>query len=669
MTSKTELPAPLSAYVAECVEHLSAASADLLALESAARKGEGSVKAVRELFRSVHTIKGLSAMVVIEPIVTLAHRMETALRPANHFGGTLSAKSIDAMLEGVEAIGHRLRQVAESKPVEAAPLALLAKLDAVETELPNPAPSQDVSLDPAFMAKLGAPEQEQVRAGLAAGQRAVRAEFAPSAASAAKGVNITTVREALGKLGDVVKVMPVSGPRGLMFVLLVLTRESDAAIAAAIGVEPAAIQPLAPTLAPAPETPSAVVPGEEEATSTQGWGVVRVDVARLDDAMERLSALIVTRFRLAATVTRMTQAGVDTRELQLISHEFGRQQRDLRAAILKVRMVSVAEVLERVPLLFRGLKRTTGKQVRLEMDVGKAELDKVVAERLFPAIVHLIGNAVDHAIEAPDVRRAAGKPEEGVVRISCTEYSNTRLDLVVSDDGCGIDAVKVAHRAGREVPPTPAALLELLCVAGLTTRDEATTTSGRGMGMDIVHRVAVEQLGGELSMTTVRGRGTTFTLRVPLTVSIVDAFALECGGQRFVVPVTAVEEILEIEPGSVTQGPDTARRGAKSVSMLERRGESIPLLSLEALFTRGKGDGARKALVIRRGGEPMAFAVDRMLGQQEVVVRPLEDPLIQVLGISGSTDLGDGKPTLVLDLLSLTTSLQAHTTATTEARQ
>ncbi|MBS1151194.1 MAG: cheA5, partial [Myxococcaceae bacterium] len=614
-------------------EHLRLASTNLLAVELAARKGQTNVRALRELFRCIHTLKGLAAMVAVEPIVTIAHRMETALRSANQLGGKLSLESIDALLQGLDAIGQRLRQASERKPVDAAPPGLIEKLEAVDAELPSLAPVLNLGLDPALLAKLAPHEQQQLQEGLRSGHHAVRAQFVPSAEEAARGVNITSVREAVGKLGEIVKVMPVSGPDGLRFVLLVLTHESDEAIAAAVGVLPAAIERVgAPP--PAPDASEALLPDEEEQVPTHGVGVVRVEVSRLDDAMERFSAVVVTRFRLAAGVARLTQAGVDTRELRVILEGGTRQMRELRAAILRVRMVSVAEVLERVPLLLRGLKRTTGKQVRLEMDVGKAELDKAVADRLFPAIVQLIRNAVDHGIETPEARRAAGKPEEGVIRISCTERSNTRLELVVCDDGRGIDAARVARRAGREVPATDAALLELLCVAGLSTREEATLTSGRGMGMDIVRRVAVTQLGGSLLLSTAPGRSTTFTLRVPLTISMVEAFALECGGQRFLVPVAAVEEILEIEPDQVLRAPDAARRGARSVAMLDRRGEAIPLLSLESLFTDGSGAGARKALVIRQGEETIAFAVDKMLGQHEVVVRPLEDPLIRVLGVS-----------------------------------
>jgi two-component system, chemotaxis family, sensor kinase CheA len=306
-------------------------------------------------------------------------------------------------------------------------------------------------------------------------------------------------------------------------------------------------------------------------------------------------------------------------------------------------------VLERVPMIVRSLRRSTGKTVRLEIEGGHAELDKAVAERLFPAIVHLVRNAVDHAIESPDERARRGKREDGLVRVSCTEHSSARLVLSVTDDGRGIDREMVARRAGVEVPETDAQLLELLCRPGLSTRDEVSTLSGRGMGLDIIRRVAVEQLGGELTISTQWGVGTTFTMTVPLTVSIVDAFTFECAGQRFVVPVAIVDEIVEID--------DVAAKtvaGAQGVRVFYRRGESVPLLALEEVF-RLTGDrrGARKAIVVRRAGELIAFAVDRMLGQQEVVVRPLEDPLVQVPGITGATDLGDGQPTLVVDLVAL----------------
>ncbi|MCY1036960.1 chemotaxis protein CheW, partial [Corallococcus sp. BB11-1] len=327
--------------------------------------------------------------------------------------------------------------------------------------------------------------------------------------------------------------------------------------------------------------------------------------------------------------------------------------RDLRSAILRLRMVRVGDVLERLPLLVRGLRRTTGKAVRLELEVGDAELDKAVADRLMPALVHLVRNAVDHALELPEERVSAGKPPEGLVRLGCHARSSGQLEITLRDDGRGVDAKAVAKAANAPVPESVDGLLDLLCRPGLSTRQEATRTSGRGMGMDIVRRIVVEQLGGELRMETRKGAGTTFTLRVPLTVTLVDAIVFECAGLKYAVAVGTVEELIDVDALKVVRPA-----GADGLGLVERRGAAVPLVSLERLLERtapaqAAGPRGTKALIVRQRGEPVAFAVDRLLGQQEIVLRPLEDPLVRVPGVAGATDLGDGQPTLVLDLGAL----------------
>jgi two-component system, chemotaxis family, sensor kinase CheA len=383
--------------------------------------------------------------------------------------------------------------------------------------------------------------------------------------------------------------------------------------------------------------------------------LLRVDAARVDDAMDRLGLLIVTRSRLAREIAKLAASGSDTGELVQIANENSRQLRDLRASILHVRMVPLTEILERIPLMLRALTRSSGRQVRLEADASGAELDKAVAERIFPAIVHLVRNAVDHGIEPADRRLAFGKPGEGVIRITCSSRSNTRLEMTVEDDGRGVDAAAVAARLDVPVPDSEAALLELLCHPGFSTLTEATTTSGRGLGMDIVKRIVVDQLGGELSMHTQVGAFTRFTLQVPLTIAIIDAFVVECAEQRFAVPVSVVEEILEVEPERIVAPPRAGTRPTSSrpIGVIERRGEALPLYALRSLLGFADREPGKRALLVRRAGEAVGFLLDRVVGQQEAVIRPLVDPLVRVPGVSASTDLGDGKPTLVLDLVAL----------------
>ena len=656
MSNPVDLSEFITGFLAEAEELLALANSSLLTAETAARTGGASPRAVREAFRALHTIKGLAAMVGVEPVVALAHRMEALLRAADQGVAHLSTDSIDALFQGVRAIEQRVAALRQGKQVPDAPAAILTRLETIESGPALPAqPEALLDLEPALLARLAAMDRDQLLQGLAKGLHAIQADFTPTPDKAAAGINITSVREQLKAHAEIVKVIPVSlpasaeAPAGLSFAILLLSGHAPEPFAALLPQAGLRVRALA----------AAPVQVEPERDDQDGAGfragVVRVEVSRLDDALERLSALIVTRHRFSRAVAEMAATGVDVRPLSRILAENSRQLRDLRKAVLNVRMVRVSELLERVPLLVRGLGRSTGKQVQLVIEAGDAEVDKAVADRIFPAIVHLVRNAVDHAIELPKERRAKGKPEDGLLRIFCLQRGDNQLELSIEDDGRGVDREQVARRANREVPQTDAGLLDLLCLPGLSTRDQATTTSGRGMGMDIVHRLAVDELGGELLMTTRPGLGSTFTLRVPLTITIVDAFSFDCAGQRFVAPVSMVEEIIEIDPVKVIQGPG-ANAGA---ALVQRRGAALPLLQLARIFNLTSAEPATRAMVIRRAGEATGIAVHRMLGQQEVVVRPMEDALVRVPGISGATDLGDGRPTLVLDLSALAGRLLA----------
>jgi two-component system chemotaxis sensor kinase CheA len=679
VTGAADLQEFIAAYLVEAEEHLAVANTQLLAIESTQRSGETNPRAVRETFRSLHTIKGLSAMVGIEPVVAIAHRMENFLRDSDRSGSALSQPAIEALLRGVRAIEQRVAALGRGVPASPPSDELLAALDSLGLSA-NPiarSAASALDLEPALLAKLAPFEVDQLLRGIAAGQRALRAEFSPSPERAARGLSINSVRERVAKVAEIVRVLPRAlpvspeAPGGLCFVLILLTGSSDELLAEALGESGATLQRIArdvPDAArdgklPAPVASS--LDGAEDGSLETHLrrGVVRVDVNRLDDAMEGLSALIVTRFRMARSIAALTERGVNTRELTAIMNDNARHLRDLRAAIVRVRMVPVSELLERVPLLVRGLRRVTNRSVRLELEAGDAELDKSVSEHLFPVIVHLVRNAVDHAIETPDERARRGKPEEGLLRITCGAHSSTRLEITVSDDGRGIDRAAVARKAGRAPPDDDAGLLELLCLPGLSTRDVVTTTSGRGMGMEIVKRTIVDELGGELEVHSQLGQGTTFTLRVPLTISIVDAFSFECSGQRFVVPVSMVDEIIEIDPTTRVQVPANDDH-SPAVDVISRRGLALPILQLSQVFKlEGARTAANKAIVVRRSGTSVAFAVDRMLGQQEVVIRPLKDALVRAPGVSGATDLGDGRPTLVLDLIALSASLSRWVSA------
>lgn len=692
-----------AAFVAEADEHLATVRRLLLEVERLMRAKKSAPRELRELLRLLHTLKGLSAMVGVEPIVILSHKMESVLRTAERSGGSLGERAIEILLRAAESIAKRIRAVAEEQTSVPHPSPeLLEALDnllrrsSAHTRASAPTGAiAALKLEPAVTAKLSASEEEQIRTGARAGRFALRADFSPSPDKAARGLSITSVRARVEAIAEIVKIVPLSTPRtpenpgGLLFALLLLTDASLDAIAEAVGIDASSLVEILPrgepVVTPEEESDLHIDRHDEEGfdksepgaspTYESSHGMLRVEVSRVDDAIDMLSDLVVTRSRMALAVERLEAAGVDTRELRGIMIDNARQLRELRAAILRVRMVPIAAVLDRLQLVVRGLARTTGKRVRLKLDVGAAELDKTVAERLFPALVHLIRNAVDHGVEPPEERARLGKDEMATVTIQSVSLDRN-VEIKITDDGRGVDRAAVAHRAKRSLPISDTSLLDALCESGLSTRAEADTTSGRGLGMDIVRKIVTQGLSGELSLSTQAGVGTTFTLRVPLTVAIVDAFIVRSGEHdqhRFAVPVSIVEEIVEIPSAErIVTGPRGSRSHAR---LLPRRGETVPLFELGAALA--SSDDPTKdapaathapsphALIIRKShGELVAFGVARVLSQQEIVVRPLADPLVASITISGSTDLGDGKATVVLDLLALSSRLEGESKAT-----
>ncbi|HET9451427.1 MAG TPA: Hpt domain-containing protein, partial [Aggregicoccus sp.] len=312
----------LPPYLAEVEELLGLAHTHLLTLETAARGGGAQPRAVRELFRVLHTIKGLSAMVDVEPVVALTHLMEASVRAADRAGGKLPAASIEPLLQGLKAVEVRVRALGAGKRVPPPPAGLLALLEGMEGAERRGGAARDAGavqfqLDAAIASKLSASEREQLTQGVQAGRRALRADFTPSPERSAAGLTINSVRERISKVAEIVKVVPLSRPTGgagsgLVFALLVLSPGPDAQVAEILGVEPGALQVVAePAAAPAaPEAPSAAeealpgyaeleAPDEDAELAPQRQGIVRVETARLDEAMERLAALVVSRSRLA----------------------------------------------------------------------------------------------------------------------------------------------------------------------------------------------------------------------------------------------------------------------------------------------------------------------------------------------------------------------------------
>jgi len=317
---------------------------------------------------------------------------------------------------------------------------------------------------------------------------------------------------------------------------------------------------------------------------------------------------------------------------------------------MRVRLVQIGETFERMTFVVRDLARESGKKIIVQLSGGQTEIDKFLVERIMDPLMHLVRNAVSHGFEPVGEREAQGKRSEGLLSLSAMT-AGEKIIIKIADDGRGIDRNVVLERAKAkglsygDAAVNDSALLDLICSPGFSTRDEADRESGRGVGMDVVKR-ALEDLGGHLSMTTKVGEGTAFTIELPLTLAIAEALIVSVNGQRFAVPQSAVREVLEVE--------SAATKVLENNEIISYRGRPLPLLRLARVFEMDSQRGAAfHVLVLGEDSNAVGLAVDRILGQREIVVRAIKDPLAQTKGIAGATELGDQRVVLILDIGAL----------------
>jgi two-component system chemotaxis sensor kinase CheA len=412
-----------------------------------------------------------------------------------------------------------------------------------------------------------------------------------------------------------------------------------------------------PTFNPAndPNDPNDEPPVEESPQRqhkfrlTDSFKSVRVKTDTLDRLVNITGELITTRHRLADHASRYAGPALDEPLNQLSA-----LLRELRDEVFQARMLPFSFAAERFPRLVRDLARKQGKEVALQIEGKEIELDRGILEEITEPLVHILRNAVDHAIETPDDRVAAGKPYGGVITMTVVRDKD-HVDIIVEDDGRGMDPARLAQKAVEKGLLTPAqaynlsrqAALMLVCAPGLSTATEVSEISGRGVGMDAV-RTAVHLLGGTLAIESETGRGSRFVLRLPITVSIIHALLVECGALTIAFPVNTVARTIEL------RRQDVFEESGRKMFMLD--GRHIPLKSLNRLLKQPLPQGlgpAVPAVVSETGGSMTGLVTDRFLGQEEIFVKPLGIPLNRMKSLTGGTITGDGRIVFVVDASTL----------------
>ena len=399
---------------------------------------------------------------------------------------------------------------------------------------------------------------------------------------------------------------------------------------------------------PVEAKPAKAKPAKVESSS------IRVGIDKVDSLINLVGELVITQSMLG----QMGSASDSINE-ENIGHlreglvQLEQNTRELQDSVMRIRMLPISFTFNRLPRMVRDISLQLGKQVQLELSGENTELDKTVMEKISDPMVHLIRNALDHGIEMPEVRKAAGKPELGTIALNAFHQGGS-IVIEMTDDGGGIDTERLLAKArgngliGESELLTQDQKLELLFAPGLSTSEQVSDLSGRGVGMDVVRR-NIQELNGSVEVSTEIGKGSTFRIRLPLTLAILDGQLVTVADQTYIFPLVSISESLQIDGAKVNN-----LAGGSDVYSL--REEYIPILRLDRLFGLRQGEAVLDGsllVVIESEGQKIGVVVDELLAQQQVVIKSLEDNYIRVLGVSGATILGDGNVAMIIDAVGL----------------
>ncbi|MCZ2108994.1 MAG: chemotaxis protein CheA [Dehalococcoidia bacterium] len=656
---------------------------------------------VQQIFRAAHTLKGSSATIGHKKMANLTHAMETVLDSVRQGLRTPNPHMVDALLAGVDALRILAQEVVtridsglETTALEADLLGILEQEEDVTSLAPadiSPAAAVEVSY------ALPAEHLEAVRAEAEQGADLFLVEVVIEAACQLPSIRCYQALQELDSLARVFhswpeRVVVESGSGEFSLTALVAATVADEQIHAGIGSisdvagvfirqvhDEEISQPIAGVIRPAPPTPLASDPGVA-AASTQapdepvaidtarsaGGGPkkasqsVRIDVERLDGLMNLVGELVIDRTRLQQIREQLAGVLKDANLSELVENfeettsHLARITDELQEEIMRSRMLPVRSVLTRLPRLVRDVASKCGKKVELTTAGEETELDRSVIEEISDPLVHILRNAVDHGIETPEERRAAGKPEAGVITVTAWNQE-TYIYLSVKDDGKGIDTRALRQKAiergvvSRDVAETASdeQVLQYIFYPGLSTAKKISDVSGRGVGMDIV-RTNIERLNGQVTVSSTAGKGSEFIIQLPLTLATTKALMVMARDTVYAMPLVSVTEAL------AERDADVHSVGGRRTMRL--RGKLLPLIDLAHALgdERPRQIGSDRFIVAAKHSDrQVAFIVDRLLGEQDVVVKTLGDLIGNRKGLTGATILGDGTLGLIIDTASL----------------
>jgi two-component system, chemotaxis family, sensor kinase CheA len=678
-----ELSQYLEVFIEESKENLQTCNEQLLELE----KNPEDLTIVNEIFRSAHTLKGMSATMGYEDLANLTHKMENVLDAIRNEKINVSPEILDVVFKSVDDLEAMVFSIADGGDGKRDVTEVVAMLEAIEKggSIPTILADSEVAATTetpeiqTLSMQYEAFEQTVIQQSYEQGFRCFEISVSLREDCLLKAARVYMVFEVLGKLGEVIKSLPTVDQLeeeqfDHSFVIAVVSKEDAVHIENSIRkvseVEEVSVLELTnshlqnqnqtedtvsePAGKEVEEKGQRVVQASNRAGnvskhSNPSSKTIRVNIERLDVLMNLFEELVIDRGRL-----EQISKDLNNPELNETVERMTRISGDLQNIILNMRMVPVETVFNRFPRMVRQLARDLNKKIELEIIGAETELDRTVIDEIGDPLVHLIRNALDHGIEMPEVRVKNGKLEQGTVKLKAY-HSGNHVFIELEDDGAGINKERVLEKAIQKgIVSDEAAhtltdrqIYELILASGFSTAEQISDISGRGVGLDVV-KATIESLGGSITIDSTVGQGSLFSIQLPLTLSIISVMLVEIQKEKYAIPLSSIIETAIVKKEEIMK--------AHNQRVIDFRGKVVPLLFLEDVFEVPKHseDEELYSVVIVRKGEKMAgLVVDSFIGQQEVVLKSLGNYLNDVFAISGATILGDGQVALIVDCNAL----------------
>ncbi|WP_214800860.1 chemotaxis protein CheA [Exiguobacterium sp. s194] len=644
----------LGLFLDESQEHIQSVNTQLLKLEQT-----GSQEAIQEIFRSAHTLKGMSATMGYESVANLTHEMESALDLVRAGKKESNQLLLDTMFSAMEQIEEMIANIETGG--RGANVDVAATVSAFQSFIGSSSKAAPTVEANVFTADLYT--DSVITQAKETGFEAFQLHVKLSDAVVLKAARAYMVFDRLQELGEVVRTLPETEAIeqeqfDLSFDVLFVSQETADVIEHAVSQVSEVEHVLVTVYTSASSEPEVAVSAETvavaeakpkvEADEPKEQAVaqaktIRVNLERIDRLMNLFEEFIIDRGRLERLADEVGQP-----ELNETVEKIKRGTNELQSLVLTLRMMPIEQVFNRFPRMVRSVAKDIHKKVQLEITGAETELDRTVIDEIGDPLVHLIRNAIDHGIELPEVRVAAGKPEQGSLALRAYHGGN-RVFIEIEDDGAGIHVDKVRSKAlerGVITPEEATAMTDnevamLIFAPGFSTADVVTDLSGRGVGLDVVKN-KIESLGGVVTLETVVGQGTKFQVSLPLTLSIISAMLVQAGEETYAIPLSSILETTLLDEADIL----TAHRER----VFDFRGQLVPLVYLKEMFAIETETKTQfPVVVVRKGNKLVGVVVNDLIGQQEIVMKPLGTYLEGIPAISGATILGDGRVALIVD--------------------